>query len=252
MQTDRPPPRRLPQAPLGHRGPAATSTSDVCVVVPMLNESAVIYEVVAELGRTFECIFCVDDGSTDDSARLARDAGAIVVSHPSNMGQGAALQTGFTYGLRDPSVNYFLTFDADGQHDARDALAMVNEARSTGVDVVLGSRFLSEASQVPRSRRFLLRGAVAFTRATTGVRLTDSHNGLRVLSRRAAESIDLRLSGMAHASELIGQIGKRRLTYREFPVAIRYTEYSKAKGQANINALNIAFDVLAARVRGHA
>ncbi|HET7275111.1 MAG TPA: glycosyltransferase family 2 protein [Longimicrobiaceae bacterium] len=229
-----------------------TPDEDVCVVIPMFNEALVIGGVVAELRARFRHVLCVDDGSTDESAARALEAGATVMKHPTNMGQGAALQTGLSFLLRDPRFQYFVTFDADGQHLVGDASAMLEEARRTGVDVILGSRFLQRGAGVPRARRVLLRGAVAFTRLTTGMRLTDAHNGLRVISRRAASTIDLRLSGMAHASEIITQIGKQKLSCREFPVTIRYTEYSRRKGQSNINALNIAFDVLAERVRGHA
>lgn len=224
--------------------------SDACVIVPMFNEAQVIHGVVTELAQRFAHVVCVDDGSSDSSAQQARAAGATVVLHPVNLGQGAALQTGLAFALRNPGWNYFVTFDADGQHRVNDAENLVAEARTSGVDVVLGSRFLTRGAAIPRSRRMLLRGAVAFTNLTTGMRLTDAHNGLRVLNRRAASCIDLRLAGMAHASEILDQIRRNKLSCREHAVSIRYTEYSRAKGQSNLNAFNIAFDVLAERVRG--
>jgi glycosyltransferase involved in cell wall biosynthesis len=216
----------------------------------MFNEASVIESVLAELLPTFPTVVCVDDGSADASAEVARRAGAVVVRHPFNLGQGAALQTGLRFGLRDEALQYFITFDADGQHQVPDALVLLDEARGGDVDVVLGSRFLGGAADVPRSRRLVLRGAVAFTNLTTRMRLTDAHNGLRVLNRRAASHIDLRLAGMAHASEILDQIRRLKLTCREAPVSIRYTQYSRSKGQSNLNAFNIAFDVLAERVRG--
>jgi glycosyltransferase involved in cell wall biosynthesis len=221
----------------------------VCVVIPAYNEAAVIGQVVDEVRTAFEHVVCIDDGSTDGSAAAARAAGAVVLRHPINLGQGAALQTGFEYGLRDPDVSHVVTFDADGQHQVSDAVRMVNRAISMNVDVVLGSRFLREAPDVPRARRALLTAAAAFTRQTSGLRVTDAHNGLRVLSRQALQGMDLRLHGMAHASELLHTIARRRLSYVEEPVSIRYTEYSLAKGQSGINALNIAFDLIMDRVR---
>jgi glycosyltransferase involved in cell wall biosynthesis len=179
---------------------------------------------------------------------VASAAGAVVLRHATNLGQGAALQTGISFAMRAPGTSYVVTFDADGQHDAADAARMVALARSEAVDVVLGSRFLGVASDVPPLRRALLRGAVAFTRATTGLRLTDTHNGLRVLSRRAVLDLDIRLSGMAHASELLHHVASRGLAYREVPVSITYTDYSRAKGQPGLNALNVVFDLFVHRL----
>jgi glycosyltransferase involved in cell wall biosynthesis len=221
---------------------------DVCVVVPMHNEAPVIGGVLAGLLRCFPRVVCVDDGSTDASAAIARSAGATVLRHATNLGQGAALQTGIDFALQQPGTEYVVTFDADGQHDPVDAVRMVELARADGVDVVLGSRFLGAASPVPGLRRVLLRGGVAFTRLTTGLRLTDTHNGLRVLSRRAAWDLDIRLRGMAHASELLQHVASEGLGYREVPVSIRYTDYSRAKGQSSLNALNIVYDLFVDRL----
>lgn len=216
----------------------------------MYDEATVIGDVVRDLRSTFARVICVDDGSRDASGRLARQAGADVVTHPVNLGQGAALQTGICFALEDPDVHFIVTFDADGQHRVVDAARMVDAARHEAVDVVLGSRFAAEGGDVavPRARRALLSAGVAFTRATTGLALTDAHNGLRVLTRVAAERIDLTQTGMAHASELLSQIARHRLSYVEVPVTIDYTDYSRSRGQSNINALNILFDLGLARL----
>lgn len=224
---------------------------DVCVVVPMFNEATSVGAVVADLRRSFPHVVCVDDGSTDHCDRVAAQAGANVVRHPVNLGQGAALQTGFTFALTDPVVRYVITFDADGQHNRSDAERMLETARGERVDVVLGSRFLTKADHaIPPLRRLVLRAATRFTRAVTGLDLTDTHNGLRVLSRAAVEAMDLTLDGMAHASQLLSQVAHSKLTYVEAPVTIAYTEYSLSRGQSNVNALNIAFDLALERLRG--
>jgi glycosyltransferase involved in cell wall biosynthesis len=248
-----PTPAVSPRQPLAFGSPAQASTtprSDVCVVIPMFNESGVIAGVVESLREVFPHVVCVDDGSTDGSAAIAESAGAIVVSHPVNLGQGAALQTGFEFALRLPhQFAYIVTFDADGQHRVEDAAAMVAEARKGEVDVVLGSRFLSAGQRVPAVRRMVLRGAVTFTRATTGLALTDAHNGLRVFTRDAAALLNLRLNGMAHASEILEAVARHRLSWTEVPIQIVYTDYSRAKGQSSINAVNILFELVANRVR---
>ena len=229
---------------------SASARSDVCVIIPVYNEAGVIADVVREVREVFPNVVCVDDGSHDTSASEAADAGALVVRHLVNLGQGAALQTGLEFALaRWPEVDYVVTFDADGQHRIEDAAAMVSEARRGEVDVVLGSRFLSDTQRIPPVRRVVLRGAVAFTRMTTGLALTDAHNGLRVLTRSAASTIKLRLNGMAHASEILEVIAKQRLRWTEVPIQIVYNDYSQSKGQSSINAVNIVFELFVNRVR---
>lgn len=227
---------------------ATAANRDTVVVVPVYNEAAVISEVIVGLRRVFHRVICVDDGSTDRSAELAAAAGATVLSHPVNLGQGAALQTGLVYAL-ETDAHYFLTFDSDGQHHADDALRLLEVARTSDVDIVMGSRFLAGDSHVPTLRLLVLRSAVAFTRLTSGLRLSDAHNGLRVLTRDAAEVMDLQQAGMAHASELIGLVARHRLRYCEVPMTVAYTEYSRAKGQSSLNAVNILVDLLLARAR---
>jgi glycosyltransferase involved in cell wall biosynthesis len=225
---------------------------DVWVVVPMYNEATTVGAVVAELRQSFTHVLCVDDGSSDGSAHLARSAGATVVSHAVNLGQGAALQTAFTFVRRHTDASYCVTFDADGQHRTEDAVRMVEELRRSGADVALASRFLGETGDIPRARRWVLRAGLAFTNATTGLRLTDTHNGLRVLNRKAVVSVRLRQSRMAYASELLTFLSKSDLSYIEVPTCVVYTEYSRTKGQQNINAINILYDLVVARMRSAA
>jgi glycosyltransferase involved in cell wall biosynthesis len=226
--------------------------TDTAVVIPMHNEGAVVAAVVADVRRRFAHVVCVDDGSRDDCAALARQAGAMVVRHPTNLGQGAALETGIRHALARLDVSYVVTFDADGQHDVDDAVAMVDLARREDVQVVLGSRFLGAVHGITGSRRLVLRAAVRFTRTTTGLRVTDAHNGLRVLRRDAAEQVRLRLHGMSHASEILSLVARHGFTYAEHPVTISYTDYSRAKGQRGYNALNIVFELMVNRMRAAA
>jgi len=223
-------------------------TNDVCVVVRMYNEASVVGPVITELAQSFANVICVDDGSTDGSGDVARAAGALVVTHPVNLGGGAALKTGLAYACAITDAQLFVTFDADGQHGVDDAVAMVQHARSGGFDAVLGSRFLGAAVEMPASRKALLRAGALFTRATTGVQLTDSHNGLRVLSRSFVSTLRLTIPGMGYASELIAALGRPGVRHDEFPVTITYTDYSMAKGQHNLNSVNIVVDLALTRL----
>ena len=217
---------------------------DTWLVVPLYNEAQVVREVIEDARRTFPHIVVVDDGSRDDSAAQAEAAGAVVVRHPINLGQGAALQTGIRYVLERTDARYLITFDADGQHSVADAAAMVAAARKEDLAIVLGSRFLKGPSPVGRLKRLVLATAAVVASRTTGMHLTDAHNGLRLLRRDAAEHLNLRQNRMAHASEIIRQLGATGLPWREFPVHIAYTEYSKAKGQSLLNSVNILVDLI--------
>jgi glycosyltransferase involved in cell wall biosynthesis len=227
----------------------AMLTSDVCVVVPVYNEEPTVGRTIADLREAFPHVVCVDDGSTDGSAAIALAAGATVLRHAVNQGQGAALQTGFDYALRHTEARWVVTFDADGQHLVEDAVRMVERARVTGADVVLASRFTGSTEAMPAVRRLVLRGGLWFTRVTAKLDVTDTHNGLRVLNRTALTRIRLDLPRMAYASELLNAIVPNGLTYVEEPVTVLYTDYSRGKGQRNSNSLNILFDLAVRRIR---
>jgi glycosyltransferase involved in cell wall biosynthesis len=221
--------------------------SAVYIVVPAYNEAATVRDVVRELHSEFPNVIVVDDGSMDGTSAQARSAGATVLQHLLNRGQGAALQTGIDYCLRR-GADVVVTFDADGQHRTGDVLRLVEALEKGDADIAVGSRFLDQRSKVPLLRRWLLRMAAQFMRLTSGVALTDAHNGLRAIRRRAAERIHLTIDGMAHASEIIDQIYRLELKVIEVPVVIHYSEYSVRKGQSSLAAFRIAFDYLMKRI----
>jgi len=213
------------------------------LVVPVYNEGRVIAEVVEQALKTFPNIVCVNDGSTDDSVEQILGTGAHLVRHPINLGQGAALQTGLAYALAQPGAEFFVTFDADGQHQTQDAEAMVGLLRDDVADVVLGSRFIEKTEQVPVLKRVVLRTAAAVSPTARRLKLTDSHNGLRALNRAAAQRMRITMNGMAHASEIVSMLARSSLRVTEIPVDILYTDYSRAKGQSLLNGVNILFDI---------
>lgn len=213
------------------------------LVVPVYNEGEVLGDVIREARHTFPNIVCVDDGSADDSVQIALRAGATVVPHPINLGQGAALRTGLDFALAQPGAEYFVTFDSDGQHRVEDALAMVERLASEPLDVVIGTRFLDQRTKVGLLKRLVLRLAVLFERMRSGLKLSDAHNGLRAFNRNAATLIQIEQNRMAHASEITAQIGRHKLRYAEQPVHVLYTDYSRSKGQSLWNSVNILNDL---------
>jgi polyprenyl-phospho-N-acetylgalactosaminyl synthase len=223
----------------------------ILVVVAAFNEVCVIGRVIADLRETYPNVVVVDDGSSDATAACAVAAGAVVLRHPVNLGQGAALQTGIIYALARRAA-FVATFDADGQHSSADIARMVRALTEHNAEVALGSRFLGNAVGMSLSRRITLRSAVLFTRLTTGLRVTDAHNGLRLFTRAAALKIRITQNRMAHASEISDQIVRYQLKYIEVPVTITYTDHSRVKGQTLLGAADIIGElVLGKLARGN-
>ena len=223
---------------------------NVAFVVPVYNEAQVIGGVIKEILEHCPVVVCVNDGSRDSSAAEIVNAGGYLVDHPINMGQGAALQTGLEFARLLPGVERFVTFDADGQHRVEDALHMLETLETEGVDIVLGSRFRGRTSGMSSLKKAVLKMAVRFTNFTSGVKLTDAHNGLRAFNRHVADTIEITAPDMTHASEIIELISRNGYSYVEVPVTIDYTEYSVQKGQPVLNAVNIAVDTLLRKVSG--
>jgi polyprenyl-phospho-N-acetylgalactosaminyl synthase len=223
------------------------SRRQIHVVIAAYNEGTVISRVVADVRRAGYPVVVVDDGSRDETADIAAAAGAEVVRHPFNLGQGAALQTGIDHALAH-GADFVVTFDADGQHRVSEIARLTDALVRERADFALGSRFLGQAPNLPPLRRLMLQAATLFTRLTTGLQVTDTHNGLRAMTRRGAAAIRLRQNRMAHASECLSQIGSSGLRYVERPVTIEYTDYSLAKGQNIRDAVLILLDLFARRL----
>lgn len=216
--------------------------ADVWIVVPVYNEAPVIASVINNTLMTFQHIVCVDDGSRDRSANQIATTSAHLVRHPVNLGQGAAVQTGVEYARKQPGARFFVTFDADGQHQTADVLRMVHRLRTEPVDIVVGTRFHGDISHIPKLKRVVLKTAVKVSLRGRRLGLTDSHNGLRAFNRRVAEEMDITSNGMGHAPEIVEMIDNFGWRVAEEPVTIVYTDYSVAKGQSLLNGVNIVFD----------
>jgi glycosyltransferase involved in cell wall biosynthesis len=218
------------------------------VIVTAFNEAKVIREVILRLLALRVHVVVVDDASEDGTSEQLRGLPISLVRHTVNLGQGAALQTGFDFAL-SRGARYLVTFDADGQHDEGAIPRLIHVLTHDGKDVALGSRFLGrKASGMGRGRRLLLKAAVLYTRWTTGLRVSDAHNGLRAFRAEVAPALRITQNRMAHASELLQRIKEGRLSFAEVPTVVRYTEYSKAKGQSGLGAVDILYDLLIGRL----
>ncbi len=218
------------------------------IIIPVYNEASVVGQVIKAARHDYDNVIGVNDGSSDDSSNEIVRAGATLVEHPINLGAGAATQTGIDYALQDAAAEYFVTIDADGQHDIRDVATMLAYLKEHKLDVVFGSRFIGEAKNLSPIKRYFLKLAATFSNKTTGITLTDTHVGLRVFNRRFATNLKLTLPGFTHASEIIQRTSEGNYRYAEVPVTITYSDYSKSKGQPMLNAINIAFDLFFHRI----
>lgn len=213
------------------------------VVIPAYNVAPVLTEVVRSVVPHVDEVLVVDDGSSDTTAQAALSGGALLAVHAINRGQGAALQTGMDIALRR-GADIIIHFDGDGQHPADQINRLVEPIKTGDVQVVLGSRFLDETSNVPAIRRKVLKLGGIFTRLMSGLNITDPHSGFRALSREAAQKIRLRQDRSAHASEFLQLLARQQLSYQEIPVTIRYTDYSMSRGQSSWAAIRIVIDLL--------
>lgn len=218
-------------------------TAQIFIVIPAFNEQRTVDGIVREVRKKFSNVVLVDDGSVDETGRVAAESGATVVTHLINRGQGAALKTGIDFALAR-GAEVIVTFDSDGQHRVEDIAALASPILEQGFDVVLGSRFLRNDNEVPTLRKLALKLGVIFTRIVSRIRVTDTHNGLRAFSRQASELMVLHEDRMAHASEILDEISRLGLRYCEVPTRVVYTEYSLQKGQRNTAAPRIALEFL--------
>lgn len=206
----------------------------IVAVIPAYCEEKAIAASVADALQFVSAVVVVDDCSKDKTSEEATKAGAYVLRHAVNRGQGAALQTGTRYALEELHADVVVHFDADGQMRGSEIPEIIAPVLAGKADIALGSRFLGkDAENIPFRRKWLtVKPAILLTAFISGMKLTDTHNGFRALSRSAARKIVLTLDRMAHASEIIDQVKVHKLRYVEVPVTIRYTAETLAKGQS--------------------
>lgn len=224
------------------------TTPKLVYVIPAFNEGKVLATVIEELRREAPSgvILVVDDASTDATPEIAAQAGAKVIRHALNRGQGAALQTGFD-AARKLGAEIVITFDGDGQHLAADVPRLLDALIATNSDVALGSRFLSP-NDLPGARKAVLQLGVIFTRLVSRIAVSDTHNGLRAIRTRVLPLLRLKEDRMAHASELLDLISVANIKFVEVPCTIHYSQYSRAKGQRSLSAPRVAIEFLVGKL----
>jgi glycosyltransferase involved in cell wall biosynthesis len=218
-----------------------TQAQTVAVVIPAHNEAPIIAAVLANIPsaiRSFQVVpIVIDDGSDDGTAVVAREAGALVVRHMTNLGVGAATITGFRAALQ-LNADIIATMDGDGQHDPREIATLVGCLIDGPFDAVIGSRLLARDGMPPmRFAANLLLNAITFVVYRKIV--SDSQSGFKAFTRRAVSAMELNCAGYEICSEIIGEIYRKEFAYKSIPVRAVYTPYSRAKGQPFLNGVNL-------------
>ena len=210
----------------------------VYILIPVFNEEDKIKDVVENLKTFFKKIVVVNDGSTDLTGKILDSLNVIHIKHILNLGQGAAISTGLEWIKQIDDAEAVITFDADGQHLVSDAKAFANEILRCDEEIIFGSRFLEDKSNLPFIKRLVLK-VVVFTRWLSNINLTDAHNGLKAYKKSCLENIKITIDGFGFESQIINQASKKNIKYKEMPTTIVYSDYSKAKGQKLSNGLII-------------
>ena len=196
------------------------------MVVPAFNEQKVIKDIINNLLKKFPNVIVVNDGSNDRTLEIINELDIKVLSHEINLGVGAAVQTGFDYVSKIPNAKAVITFDADGQHLVDDAVAMAKEILICDEGIIFGTRFPKHSKNIPKVKRIVLKLIARITDLVTGVALSDAHNGLKAYKVSTIKQLELQFSSYSYESELITQVAKKKIDYKEMPTDIKYTSYS--------------------------
>jgi glycosyltransferase involved in cell wall biosynthesis len=214
----------------------------IIAVIPAYNEVTRIGLVVKAVQQYVEEVVVVDDGSSDGTGSVAREAGARVVRHAQNSGAGAATMTGVE-AARRLGADIVITLDADEQHDPGDIPALLKPIREEGADIVFANRF-GQRNNIPFIRRVFNGLGNIVTLAATGKWVNDSQCGYKAFGPRAVAQMNLRMSGFEFCTEIVRESVHHKWKIAQVPVKVIYSEYTLAKGQSFANGVRTAFKIL--------
>ena len=217
------------------------------ILITLYNEEPRIKKVLDKL-KKYNLIL-VNDGSTDKTLDIIKKyKNAHIISYRKNKGKGFALQKGLRY-AKKAKIERLILMDGDGQHNPSE-IKKFNVMLNKGYDVILGSRFINQESNVPKIRRIILFGGKLIERLVIGIKLTDAHNGFRGLSKNAIKKIKLTENRMAYASQLMFEVKKHKLSYCEVPVKIKYTKETLDKGTGSlITGFKILYRLIGLKIK---
>jgi len=199
----------------------------VFCIIPAYNEEKTIAQIAAQVKPLVWEVVVVDDGSIDKTSKLAKNEKVTVLRHPTNRGQGAALETGNRYALKK-GADTLVHFDADGQFSVQEIKDVIRPIQDGQADVVFGSRFLGKKSNMPGFKKnIIIPLAHLVNKILMGKTLSDPQSGFRALSRTAAQKIKIQNDGMAHCSEILYKTFKNNFRIQEVPITVTYHEFGQ-------------------------
>ena len=205
----------------------------ICSIIPAYQESRAIKQVVTLTQKYCTCVIVVDDGSTDNTQRIAEDSGAIVLRHPHNLGKGAALRTGFNYAV-ETACDIIITIDGDMQHNPHSIPRFI-EKINKGFDVIVGSRYATKSEEMPFVRKLSNLITTQALRVFFKVPVTDSQSGFRAFRKEVLEVISVRDDGFAAETEILIDAKRAGFKISEVPIATNYgEEESKIRAHRDI------------------
>jgi glycosyltransferase involved in cell wall biosynthesis len=205
----------------------------ICSIIPAYQESRAIRQVVTLSQKYCTCVVVVDDGSTDNTNRIAEDCGAIVLRHPHNLGKGAALRTGFTYAV-ETACDIIITLDGDMQHNPHSIPRFIDRINK-GFDVIVGSRYATQSDEMPFVRKLSNLITTQALRVFFKVPVTDSQSGFRAFRKEVLEVISVRDDGFAAETEILIDAQRAGFKISEVSIATNYgEEESKIRARRDI------------------
>ena len=218
------------------------------VLIPAYNEGRVLAQTIGDVKKAIAKlknthIVIIDDGSTDNTNNVAKQQKVVVLHHIINRGLGGAISTGLAY-AKNQNADIAVTLDADGQHDPSDILKMIKPITSNTADIVIGTRYNGADNQISIDRKILHSLSNLFTLLLYGQKTSDSQSGFRAFNKKALERIEIKTQKMEVSTELFWEIKKHQLKLVEVPIKVIYTNYSKQKGQTNLNSISIIIKLI--------
>jgi len=191
------------------------------VCIPAFNEEKVIGTIVKKCLSYADSVIVCDDGSSDKTAKVAKENGAEIIVHEKNKGYGAALITLFDQ-ARKTDADVMITLDADGQHDPNDIPLFLNKMQGKKIDVLIGSRFLNNKKNEPAYRRVGIKVITSTLNLGHGLKITDSQSGFRAYSKKALNEINITEKGMSASTEILHKASNKKLNIAEVPITVSY------------------------------
>jgi len=194
----------------------------ITVGIPAFNEEKNIASIIQKLSQVADTVIVCDDGSTDNTAKIAEKMGAIVITHQQNLGYGGAIRSLFLK-ARELDSDMLVTLDSDGQHRISDVLPVVDPILKNQADLVIGSRFLTENQKdMPKYRKIGIKMITKLANTSLEESVTDSQSGFRAYGRNILSKITPSEKGMGVSNEILMKVSKTGFKIVEVPIVVSY------------------------------